>query len=120
MTIKIHRILKDDLTKQNSFDVILAGMLNSCSMTIDHYAYSIKQTSATLPYEIEIVSEFVPYIKDVDFAISVRKKIDLTATGVNGKTVQDNGSDIGKYNYLDSVPTRPTSLPPGFQELYKG
>lgn len=120
MTIKIHRILKDDLSQQNSIDVVESRLLETSSMTISHYAYSVKQTVATLPYEIEVVKEFVPHIKDTEFAISVSKKIDLTATGVNGSAIQDNGKDVGKYNYLDSVPARPSDLPPGFKEFYRG
>ena len=120
MTIKIHRILKDDLTKQDSLDVVLSKLPSTCAMTISHYAYSFKQTQATLPYEIEVVSEFVPYISNIDFAVSVRKEINLTATGPNEKTITDVGADVGEYDYKNSVPTRPTSLPPGFQELYRG
>lgn len=120
MTIKIHRILKDDLTKQDSLGVVLSGMSNSCGMTIDHYSYSIKQSCATLNFEVDIVHEFLPYIKDVDYAVSVRKKIDLLATGKSGEEIRDMGRDIGEENYKNSVPSKPSDLPPGFQLLYKG
>ena len=120
MAIKIHRILKDDLTKQDSLDVVLSKLPSTCAMTIDHYSYSIKQSCATLNFEVDIVHEFLPYISNIDFAVSVRKEINLTATGPNEKTITDVGADVGEYDYKNSVPTRPTSLPPGFQELYRG
>lgn len=120
MTLKIHKISKSSFVDSIEMDLLQSKMTDTCGMTISHYAYSTKQTEATLPYEIEVVQEFVPYINDVEYAISVRKRIDLTATGVNGEIIQDKGVDIGKYDYLDSVPHRPSSLPPGFIELYKG
>jgi hypothetical protein len=120
MTIKIHRILKDGLSLVATIDSSLAGMSNSSGMTISHYAYSLKQTEATLPYEIEIVSENVPAITDIDFCVVVRTKVDLTATGINGKIIEDIGEDVGQYSHVNSAPSRTTDLPLGFTEFYKG
>ena len=120
MTIKIHRILKSDLSHEGEMNASLAGLYsNTSGMTISHYAYSSKQTQATIPYTLEIASEYVPTV-DVDFCVVIRTKVDLTATGPNEKTINDVGNDIGEYNYLDSVPSKPNDLPPGFTELYKG
>jgi len=44
----------------------------------------------------------------------------MTALGPNGKNITDTGDDLGRGNYKDSVPYRPSDLPPGFNELYKG
>jgi hypothetical protein len=118
--IKIHRILKSDLSKVNALNVHAAGMSNTSGMTISHFAYAPKQTEATIPYTIEIMQEHVPIISDIDFCVVVRTKVDLTATGPDGKTKEDIGNDIGEYDYADRVPSRPLDLPPGFQELYKG
>ena len=51
MTIKIHSILKDDLSKFSSVEAV--GLSNSTSMTISHFAGSIKSTEATILFEIE-------------------------------------------------------------------
>jgi hypothetical protein len=120
MTIKIHRILKDGLSKEDTLNVVSSGLNETSGMTISHLAYSLKQTEATIPYEIDIVEENVPEISDVDFCVVVRTKVDLTAVGVNQDTIEDVGSDIGEYNYTASVPSRLSDLPPGFTELYKG
>jgi len=120
MTIRIHRILKEDLSLQNSFNIVLSGMSNSSSMTISHYPYAPKQTESTIPYEIEIVREYVPKIKQIDHCVVIRKKIDLTGTGVNGKIIEDIGDDVGEYLYTDKVPPKPNDLPPGFVQFYKG
>ena len=119
MTIKIHRLLKETLEKEDTINLSLSGMSNTSGMTISHYAYSLKQTEATIPYEIEIVSEHVPQISDIDFCLSIRTKIDLTAYGANGEVIKDIGSDVGEYHYVDKIPSRPTSLPPGFNEFYR-
>ena len=120
MTIKIHRFLKSDLSRAGSLNVAASGLANTSGMTISHYAYSLKQTEATIPYEIDIVSEHVPKISDVDFCVVIRTKVDLTAPNVNEKTIEDIGRDVGEYNNVNSVPSKPLSLPPGFTELYKG
>ena len=120
MTIKIHSFLKSDLSRAGSLNVVASGMANTSGMTISHYAYSLKQTEATVPYEIDIVSEHVPEISDIDFCVVIRTKIDLTAPNVNEKTIEDIGGDIGKYSNTNSVPSKPLDLPLGFTELYKG
>jgi hypothetical protein len=119
MTLKIHRILKSDLSKEDTLDVVLSGLNSTNGMTISHFAYSSKQTEAVIPYTIEIVKEFVPKV-NIDFCVVIRKKIDLTAIGPNSNVIESIGKDIGKYNYADSVPSRLSDLPPGFVEFYKG
>ena len=117
MTIKIHKINKDDLAYVSS---LLTDMSNSSGMTISHYADSTKQTSATIPYEIEGVEKHVPEIEIVEFSPVIRKKADFTGIGVNGEVIKDIGRDNGKYDYKKSAPKRPPDLPPGFKELHKG
>ena len=116
MAIKIHKIDKENLDYIGS---IITGMANSSSMVISHYADSTKQTSATIPYEIEGVSKHVPALRETEFSPVIRKKVSLNGIGVNGNTIKDIGKDNGKYDYIDSVPTVPNDLPPGFKELYK-
>ena len=117
MTIKIHKILKSDLSEDTSLNIL--GMANTTGMTISHYADSLKSTEATILFSIEGVPEHITYIDDVEFCTVIRKKVDLKAVGVTSKTEEDIGKDVGKYKYTDSVPNRPLDLPPGFQELYK-
>ncbi len=119
MTLKIHKILKSDLSDDAVINLGVAGLSNASGMIISHFAYSSKQTEATIPYTIEIVKEFVPQV-NIDFCVVVRKKIDLMAIGPNSKTIEDIGKDIGQYNYTDSVPVITADLPAGFTELYGG
>lgn len=120
MSIFIHKIYKADLAYNTSIDITLTGMANSTGMAISHFADCDKSAMASIPYSIEVVREAVPVISEVEFGVAVRKPVDLTAIGVNTKTIQDVGNDVGKYEDKNSVPHRPSSPPPGFQELYKG
>lgn len=117
--IKIHRIFKSDLSEAGSIDVFASGMSNTSGMTISNFAFSAKQTEATIPYILEVVSENIPVIKAVDFSFVIEKRVDLTATGVNGNTIQDIGEDVGKYDYKNAVPSVLLDLPTGFTELYR-
>jgi len=119
MKIKIHRILKSDLSKVGSIDLVQTGMSNSSGMTISHYAYSLKQAEATIPYEIDIVQEYVPKIETIEFCVVMRTKVDLNAVGPNEKTIKEIGNDVGEYGYVESAPQRLLDLPPGFTE-FKG
>lgn len=117
MTVKIHKINKDDLELIES---VTSDLTDSNGMIISHYADSVKGTSATLNFEFEGVEHYLPVINSIDFCNVVRKKVDMDAIGPNQKTIKDIGKDVGKYGYKDSVPSQPPDLPPGFQELYKG
>ena len=120
MSIKIHIIDKDDLSYLDEIDLIAAGLLETSGMTISHLASNVKSTEATINFEIDIVKENVPVINDVDFCLSIRKKVNMTAIGVNGEIIEDVGEDLGRGGYEDVKPVIPPDLPPGFKELYKG
>ena len=116
MTIKIHKFLKTDLSEDSS---ITSTLTETEGMTISHFAGSTKSTEATIPYIIEGFEKHVPYIENVEFCVVTRKKIDLTATGINENIKKNIGEDIGEYDHIKSVPVPPSDLPPGFTELYK-
>ena len=120
MSIFIHKILKSDLSYDTGIEISLSGMTNTTSMTISHYADSDKAAMATIPYEIVVVRESVPIIKEVEFGIGIRKTVDLTAVGVNKETITNIGNDTGANSHTNQVPHRPLDLPPNFIELYKG
>lgn len=117
--MSIYKISKIDLEIIDSLDIASLGMYNPNGMTISHYACSLKEVSASLPFEFEGVSEFIPFIKEVEFCTVVRRKIDLTAVGANSQNIEGNSNDVGKYDYKASVPSRILDLPPGFIELYR-
>ena len=87
MAIKIHKILKDDLSYDSGINISSAGMDRSTGMTISHFACSLKSTQATIPYEIESTEKRIPYIPPLEFSMVIRKKVDLTAIGVNEKII---------------------------------
>lgn len=120
MTIKIHIIDKETLFLTGGIDLIQAGMVSSDGMSISHFADGPKSTEATLTFEIEGVKENVPSIQETEFCLTIRKKIDATAVGPNEKNITDTGDDLGRGDYKDRSPRRPSDLPPGFTELYKG
>jgi len=119
--IKIHKILKDDLSIDKSLNIEAIGMPSNVSgMTISHYACSMKRTEASIPFIIEGVEEFVPYVENVDFCMVIRKQVNLDAIGSNEKTIEEVREDIGKYDYKKAVPPVSPDLPPGFVEFYNG
>ena len=120
MNIKIHKILKADLSHSGSIDLVASGMTSTIGMTISNYADSEKSVMATIPYTIEVVKDAMPNINDVEFCVGMRKKVDLTAIGVNGEIITEVGNDVGGSDYPNKVPHRPLDLPPGFTQLYKG
>jgi len=120
MDIKIHIIDKDTLGLNGGIDLIRSGMASVDGMTVSHFANGTKSTEATIPFLIEGSAENVPSIQDVDFCLTIRKKINATAIGPNGKEIKDKGSDFGRGSYKGDKPTRPLDFPPGFTELYKG
>jgi len=120
MSIKIHIIDKDTLALTEGIDIVQAGMTSVEGMTISHFYDGPKSTEATIPFSIEGSAENVPSIQEVDFCLTVRKKVNSIAIGPNGKNIMDTGNDLGRGDYKNSKPTRPSDLPPGFTELYKG
>jgi len=116
MTIKIQKYLKTALVADGNAIVI---MVNSTGMTISNYVDLLRSADATILFTIEGTSKHVPFINDIEFPVSVRKKVSMVAVGPNEKVITDVGEDVGKYDYVDKVATRPPDLPPGFQELYK-
>jgi len=117
MTTTIHKLKKDDFY---SFGEVGLTISNASGMTVSHFAFSKKSTEATIPFVIEGTDGHVTDIDDVEFSISVRKKVNLTATGPNEQEITDVGEDVGEYRYANDVPTDLRELPPGFRELYKG
>jgi len=116
MAVTIHNISKIDLQPLASLDM---EMSNSAGITISHLASVVKSSEVTLPYLIEGVDTHISEIKDVEFCIVAREKVDFTATGVNENIKKNIGGDIGEYNHTDNVPPAPCDLPPGFTEVYR-
>jgi hypothetical protein len=115
----LYEISKDDLEIIRSLDTSFLGIDTPTGLTISHYAGSWMSVEASLVFTFEGVEEFTPYVKEVDFYIVSRQRIDLTAVGQNEQIIEDNRKDIGKYSYKNTLP--PTlDLPPGFTELYRG
>jgi len=117
--MSIYKISKYNLTLVDSFDIYSLGMETPTGMTISHYACSPKVGEATIGFEFEGVELFIPYVKEVEFCTVIRKKVDLLAVGVNGRTIEGNSQDIGKYDYKDKKPSPTLDLPQGFTELYR-
>ena len=117
--IKIHKISKNTLVTSQTLDVIKAGLGNGISMTISDYIGVSASTEATIPFNIEIVKTHVPYIKETEFYVAIRKEINLDAIGPNEQIIEGIGDDVGEYDYINSVPSKPNDLPSGFTEFYR-
>lgn len=117
MSIKIYSLFKEDFSHNKN---VILTITNAYSMTVSHFAGCNKSSEATIPFIMEGTDKYVPRIEDVEFVVNIREKINLTATGINEQKITDVGEDVGEYNHVNSVPTRPIDLPPGFNEIYRG
>lgn len=89
----------------------------SDSMTVDHYADTIKSAEGEIEFIISPTNCQIPELEDPDYCVVIREKVDLTALGSNELTITDRDKDIGNKNYKNSSPYTPVDLPPGFTEL---
>ena len=98
---------RKDLFLENSFD-----------LTISQFYDANVASSYTIPFEISVADEHVPYIEE-DMVVVIRERVDLTARGPNDVLIKNIGKDLGGENYIDKKPYRPKELPPGFEEVLK-
>ena len=80
------------------------------SMTIDHYADTIKSAEGEIEFTICATNCQIPEI-DVDYCVVIREKVDLTAQGPNDVMIKNRDKDNNHAPYV------PVDLPPGFIEL---
>lgn len=116
MSIKIHKYSKSTLDMVEEAIILMS---DSTGMIISHFVDLIRSAKDTLFFNIEGTSKYVTFIKDIEFPVSVRKKVNMVAVGPNEKVIKEVGKDIGKYDYKDKIATCPSDLPPGFEEIYK-
>jgi hypothetical protein len=93
------------------------AILVSDSMAIDHYADTIKTAEGEISFQISATNCQIPEIDEVEYAVVIREKVDLTAQGPNDVMIKNRDKDTGNKNYKDHVPYIPVDLPPGFIEL---
>jgi hypothetical protein len=93
------------------------AMSNVSALIVDHTADVVKSSSDTLLFTISMAPTHAPYIKEEEFVIVIREKVDLTARGPNDIFIKNAGKDVGEYEYVDSSPYRPLEMPIGFKEL---
>ena len=115
-SVKVIQCNKDTLAMSSSIDMTLPSVKG---MLISHYACSVKSSGVTIPFLITGSAKHISRVTSVDHDVVLTELVDLTATGPSTRTVQERGSDLGKYEYTDDVPSRPLELPPGFAEVYR-
>ena len=101
----------------SAVDLIIQDASNSSSMTISHYLDSTQFDTSSLPFTLIPVPKPIPYIKDPEFELAIRTKIDLSANDPNQQDMADKDKDTGKENYYNVSPSLSKPLPPGFIEL---
>lgn len=116
MSVGIIKLLKDDLSVIAEKELTIPN--NAYALVISHYVGAYKTSENEIPFVITGTSNFVPLMNEVGFCVSVRKKVDFMASGVNQKIIRDNGRDVGNSN-VNSVPSVSPELPIGFQEVYR-
>lgn len=114
MKSKIYKIDKDTLQE---IAVGTTGMENIKRINIQHFHDASISVSSELPFSIEIAKVHAPFIKEEEFMVAFRTRVDATARGPHDSTIENAGEDKGKENYINSYPHRPLELPEGFIEL---
>jgi len=87
------------------------------SLTIDHFSDVIKSAEGEFEFVISATNCQIPEIDEVEFAVVIREKVDMTAQGPNDVTIKERDKDSGTKDFKDHRPCIPTDLPPGFIEL---
>ena len=113
----IHKFLKSDLSEVS--DVELVEMDACKGMSVSHFSCSNISTQMTIPFVVIGEERHVPYVKEIETMIAFKEVVDATAVGVDGTLMKNTGKDVGRGNYKDTNPTRPSALPPGFREVKK-
>lgn len=102
-----------------SIDIKTLSLTESFGMTISSYLDSVLYSSSELPFSISVSNKQIPFILEEEYALSVRNKVDLSATGPDVVTLTEEGKDTGSHNYKDRSPYRPRVLTEGFIEIKK-
>jgi len=114
MKAKILKLDKDNLLINSD---VLLDIEYISGLSIGHVDGGIVPDDGELPFSIEVVKNHVPYIKEEEFMIVTKDRIDLAARGINSFVIAERLDDIGGYKYNESAPYAPVELPPGFIEL---
>jgi len=114
------QLIKFNHTTLAEIDTITLSLVNSESLIVSNYldiTSLSRKNNQTLTFTIESASAQVPFLKNESFALSLRDKVDLSATGPFDPTLTFEDKDNGQYDYKDSLPYRPRNLIQGFTEL---
>jgi hypothetical protein len=65
------------------------------SMAIDHYADTIKTAEGEISFQISATNCQIPEIDEVEYAVVIREKVDLTAQGPNDVMTKNRDKDTG-------------------------
>ena len=114
MNAKIYKINKDTLLEMSSDNLSVS---NVQSLFIEHVHDNSVSEESTLSFSISIDNGHVPYIKEEEFMIVIREKVDATSRGPHDATITNAGDDVGRFDYNKKTPYRPWELPQGFTEL---
>ena len=93
------------------------SILASDSLTIDHYSDVIKNAEGEIEFVISSTNCQIPEIDDVEYAVVIREKVDMTAQGPNDVLIKERDKDNGNKNFKEHRACIPTDLPPGFIQL---
>jgi hypothetical protein len=86
-------------------------------LTIDHFSDVIKTAEGEIEFVISSTNCQIPEIDDIEYAVVIREKIDMSAQGPNDVMIKERDKDIKNKNFKDHKPCIPTDLPPGFIQL---
>jgi len=87
------------------------------AMTIDHYSDVIKTAEGEIEFIISSTNCQIPAIDEVEYAVVIREKVDLSSNGPNDVLIKEKNKDTKTKDFKDHKPCVPTSLPPGFIQL---
>lgn len=114
MTSKIIKINKDTLAEMGEEDLYVSDVNG---LIIPHVFDSNVSDNFQLEFTLDIAKGHAPYIKDAEFMVAFREKVDATSRGPSSVKITNAGDDKGKENYKESAPHVPWELPQGFIEL---
>lgn len=119
--MKINKFQMSNLTFISSIDIPLSSsIIFSISNSIDAYQISPSfigiSNSQTIPFIFSSSKNQIPYIKQEEYSLVIREKVDLSTAGTQERTIADENKDLGQNGSI-SYPYKPRGLNANFTEL---
>jgi hypothetical protein len=112
MATNLYKLNKNTLNLTSSIALFIEDVKN---ISIPHIFSQNTHYAKTINFSLTILNDYVPELKEEEFMIAIRDKLDVLSIGSNDNSINKLGKDKG--NIDRHIPEKPLELPIGFKEL---